>query len=120
VKALFHQSCGSIRSPKADGSWTLCDCGQSAIRWTDPGAGTARVWARDPVSAAVIGFNNTMLISEPLDIDDERWRHRHTLSCTLVPENYLFSVARRDCWAVIFRPGDTGDVTWHIEEPEHP
>ncbi len=120
MKAMFCTLCGSIHSPGVGGSWGFCDCGQAAMRWTDPRKGVAQVWARDPVSVKVLGFNNAMLTSEPLDIGDEKWRNRHKLSGLTIGENYLFSNTRRDCWAVIFRPGDTGDVAWCIEEPEHP
>lgn len=124
MKALFHMSgrCGSIRSPRADGSWTFCDCGQAAMRWTDPGAGKAEVWSADPDSARIIGLNNAVLTFDAAfntlhGLSDEGWRNLHTSSCQAVSNHYLFSDTRRDCWAVLFRPGDTGDVTRVAQKP---
>lgn len=123
MKALFHQAagCGSVRSPRADGVWTFCDCGQAAMRWTDPAKGLAEVWAADPGSARVIGMNNAMLMTDPPNgsraEQGQAWRDMHELSTRAVSPHYLFHADARACWAVIIRPGDTGDVTRVAERP---
>lgn len=121
MKALFHYpGCGSIHSPRRDGSWTFCDCGQSAIRWSDPDAGRAEVWSADPISARIIGMNNVVLTCDSTGLGDGGWRDMHRVSCQVVGTDYLFSSTRRDCWAVLFTPGDTGDVTRVAEKPFDP
>lgn len=115
MKALFHTACGAIRSPAANGAWTYCECTRAAIRWTDPSGGIAQAWCALPDerdAVRIIGFNNMMLTTTPLDVSDEKWRRRHELNGILAEERYLFSKEHRDCWAVLFRVGDTGDVTW--------
>ena len=122
MKALFHTNCGSIRSPKTDKSWTFCDCGQAAMRWTDPARGLAEVWSADPGSARVIGMNNAMLTADPPNgsrkEQGQAWRRMHELSIRTVDTHYLFHADDRACWAVIIRPGDTGDVSRVIERPD--
>lgn len=39
----------------------------------------------------------------------EQWRAVHDLTCKAA-DGYLFSTGQRDCWALIVRPGESGDV----------
>jgi hypothetical protein len=118
MKALVCLSCSTIRSPKVDGSWTHCDCGQSGIRWVDPQKGVAEMWAVDAFYVRLLGLNNqvlTMPIVPKVGLPDEQWRRLHKLSCEQ-SEGYLFHTDRRDCWAVVTWPGESSDVTFR-EEP---
>ena len=119
MKALVCLACSTIRSPRTDRTWTPCDCGQSAARWTDPERGVAEVWAADPFYVRLLGLNNqvlTMPIIFGKPMPAEQWRRLHKLSCEQ-SEGYLFHTANRDCWAVVTYPGESSDVTFVEERP---
>lgn len=119
MKALYCMRCGTIASPHPDGAWRVCDCRCTAIRWTDAAVGHSEVWTCiDPAQyVRVIGLNNLVLTMSGDAVKrlakgdtDEGWRQIHETSTELVGDNYLFHRNRRNCWAVIFTPGETGDV----------
>lgn len=123
MKALVCLGCSTITSPPAQGgAWIECACGQAAMRWTDPAAGLAEVRATDRSITRVLGLNNQFLglpdsVHAELAASDHAWRDQHRQSCRDVAPNYLFHADRRDCWAIITRPGDSADVTFREETP---
>lgn len=122
MKALFCAGCSSLQSPPADGQWRHCVCGQSGVRWVDPAAGQLDVWAVDLSRARVIGLHNQMIYAAfgdptvPHVRSDAEWRQFHHDTCR-ESEGYLFWRGKRDCWAVIVAPGESGDVRWTTQRP---
>ncbi len=121
MKALVCLSCCTIRSPKLDRTWTPCDCGQAAVRWTDPQGGIAEVWAVDRLYVRLLGLHNQVLMHPIVPGlgnpgGDAGWRHLHQLTCSQA-EGYLFHSDRRDCWAVVTYPGESSDVTFVEQRP---
>jgi hypothetical protein len=122
VKALFCGRCSSIHSGPVDGTWRFCDCGQAAVRWADSTAGQLQVWSSDLEKIRVIGLNNSMIyaafgtVRGITGTADEQWRLTHDQSCADA-RGYLFHTSRRDCWAVIVAPHESGDVAWLTERP---
>jgi hypothetical protein len=118
VKALVCLRCSSICSPRLDGTWTYCECADSAIRWVDPHIGTAETWANDPYYSRILGLNNEVLVL-PLapPVHDAFWRQLHDVSCENAGEDYFFHARRRNCWAVLTLPGESDDVTVRGERP---
>lgn len=121
MKALVCLSCSTIRSPRTDKTWTPCDCGQASIRWADPQAGLAQVWAADPFYVRVLGLNNDILAypvvhGVGLSGGDATWRRLHKTTCEQ-SDGYLFHTDRRNCWAVLTWPGETSDVTFVPARP---
>lgn len=115
MKALFCPMCADILAPyrKAGEEWRLCQCGHSAVRWRDPYHGTLDVSSASPNhQPIVIGFNNQFLTegAQLGRLDAQGWRELHERTCTDVERNYLFHKERRDCWALIVRQGESGDV----------
>lgn len=129
MKALYCMHCGSISSPPPDGRWRTCDCQGCAIRWRDPALGHAEVWTSlDPRKyVRVIGLNNLVLTMDADAVqriteteNDEAWRQVHETSTELVSPDYWYHRNRRNCWAVIFIPGDQlGDVKL-VQGPDLP
>jgi hypothetical protein len=82
--------------------------------WLDPHRGIARVRARTRRTAYFIGLNNGFLMKALLALrsyevlTDEVWRQLH--EDENVAPGYIFDSARRDCWAIVVRPGESGDV----------
>lgn len=123
MKALFCGECSAIISGPKDGSWRWCDCGNAAIRWTNPVTGKAEVWADVRGIVRVIGLNNMLLQlpSVPNGSREEQgqaWRELHESATRLVDPHYLFHADQRACWAVVIRPGETNDVRYADERPE--
>ena len=59
----------------------------------------------------VIGINNWFLEQACEGFrTPEQWRVLHKLSTELVDKYYLFHHENRACWALMIRPGETGDV----------
>lgn len=115
MKALVCLACSTIRSPRTDRSWTHCECGQSGMRWVNPQAGTAEVWAVEPYYVRVLGLNNHVLMTPVvpgvgLPGGHQQWRRLHEATCKEA-EGYLFHTDLRDCWAVLTYPGESTDVT---------
>lgn len=117
MKALVCLQCSTIRSPLTNGSWTHCDCGQSAIRWVDPKVGTAEMWAVDPFYVRLLGLHNGILLLPQLPgRAPEYWHRLHEDVCRTA-KGYLFHSSERNCWAVLTLPGESGDVTFRAEPP---
>lgn len=119
TKALLCCTCGDIVSPyrdwRANRAWRWCQCEAAAVRWTDGDAGTLEVTAfGGPFSLRVIGFNNSFLGDAVACRTDAPawWRELHATHAAEVPPGYLFHELSRSCWAVVIRPGQTGDVTF--------
>lgn len=114
MKALFCANCNDIRAPNPiNGVWSFCSCEKSAIRWVDGSHGRAEVKAIDKSMVRVIGIDNTFLqfaFHDSVHTDAE-WRDLHIME-TNRAVGYLFHVSRRNCGMVIFRVGETSDVTW--------
>jgi hypothetical protein len=86
------------------------------VRWADGDKGLVEVTAVDGRGhVRVIGHNNgflTWAVERPPP-DPEAWRALHTASCGLAAgTGYLFGSDRRDCWALVVRVGESGDVTF--------
>jgi hypothetical protein len=109
LKALVCLECNTIRSPKVNGEWTLCDCKRSAIKWNNPQQGKITVWSTSPTYVRVLGVMNSVLTS--IASTDEEWRLVQETSVKLA-EGYIFHESNRNCWAVIFKPGETSDSKW--------
>lgn len=121
MKALYCGRCSAIVSGPVDGSWRWCDCGNAAIRWTNPVRGLAEVWADVRALVRVIGLNNRMLhlaLTPAGNLNDnEVWRELHQQTTRDVEPHYLFHADKRACWAVIIRPNETADVRFADERP---
>lgn len=115
MKALLCVGCSDIVAPYPQPTrWRSCQCGASSVRWRDPGAGLLELRCRGgPEGVRALGFANPFL-SSAVDGhgDDAEWRSLHEAVCESIPPNYLFSARKRGCWAVIIRPGETGDVSY--------
>lgn len=119
TKAALCTVCADIVSPhrawQTDRTWRHCECGQMGVRWRDGDRGLLDVTAvHGPDTILVLGLNNMFLgaalqdaASTPRD-----WRDLHTATCEQVEPNYLFHVDRRNCWALLTRVGDSGDIIY--------
>lgn len=123
TKLALCMECLDMVSPfrnwKSNRDWRWCQCGSTATRWRDGGQGLIEVTARDGRSAVrVVGLNNAFLTNALLDPppDPAGWRQLHDTQCRVVPATYLFHEARRACWALVVRPGESGDV-FYVEFP---
>lgn len=122
TKAVICLRCADLvapYSPYRDGRWRWCECDTTGVRWRDATAGLLEVTSRTgPDHLRVLGVNNLFLraavTANPWSADGsrtfEQWRTLHQLACTQVGTNYLFHKDKRDCWALIVRVGETGDV----------
>jgi hypothetical protein len=119
TKAALCVHCSDIVSPhrdwQNDRAWRWCECAHMAVRWRDGAQGLIEVTALHGAGMVrVLGFNNTFLakaVQHPPAFP-EMWRELHAVTCHDVPDNYLFHASKRDCWALIVRPGESGDVTF--------
>lgn len=124
TKAVICVACSDILAPyynwETNRDWRWCQCGQVAGRWLDGAKGILEVTTLNgPRHARVLGLNNAFLVAavqgqpygEPEAIHEE-WRLLHDTTCEEVAPRYLFSERKRQCWAVIIRPGETGDVRY--------
>lgn len=122
TKAAICVRCSDILAPYAEPErgWRWCACGATATRWRDPAAGQLDVTSTlDAGMVRVLGLANPFLTAAvqgrpygDRDAIDEEWRLLHDQVCEDIPANYLFSERRRQCWAVVLRPGETGDVRY--------
>jgi hypothetical protein len=125
MKAAVCVRCVDLVAPiaawKTNRSWRWCQCDQTGVRWLDGRLGLLEVTAHGgPNDVRILGLNNAFL--QPAvagirsfmtgDDEDEEWRILHDLVCEKTPSNYLFSESRRECWAIVFAVGETGDVTF--------
>lgn len=121
MKILYCLICHTIVSPFPDPDRVrFCDCGQSSVRWIDPYAGKLEVKSVALDKIRVIGLDNRMLRAAQLGPPDgsgqrpdknKWWRDMHGQT-TSDAHGYLFSDKLRDCWAIIIKQGESGDITW--------
>lgn len=121
TKAVICVQCADIFAPYRDPArgWRWCDCGTVAGRWSGMVlAGQLEITSRKGADMVrVLGLANPFLLAavqgrpygDP-DAVHEEWRLLHDRACEDVPPNYLFHESKRHCWAVVIRPGETGDV----------
>lgn len=139
TKAAICVGCSDIVSPYPEpaSGWRWCCCRHVAVRWRDPHRGLLDVTAlHGPTTVRVLGLNNAFLAAavqgrpwgEPEAVHEE-WRLLHDQTCEDVEPHYLFSERKRQCWAVVIRPGETGDVRYvendiafkpRVDDPEPP
>lgn len=119
TKAALCVACSDIVSPlrdwQGDRSWRWCQCGHAGVRWRDGDRGLLEVTSLyGPASVRVLGLSNSFLIMAVADppSDAEAWRDLHATCAAEVDPHYLFHASRRACWALVIRPGETGDVTF--------
>lgn len=115
MKAMLCLECSDILAPYLEnGRWRYCACGSSAMRWTDGRAGKAEVSNFNGNGPLIIGLDNAFLSAgvRGRHLSAAAWRGLHAGTTESVEKHYLFHRERRDCWALIVHPGDTGDVTW--------
>lgn len=131
MKLAYCTQCSDFVAPYRDSGpqarWRWCVCDHMAVRWANSSRGHLEVTAmhgRDHVR--IIGLSNLFLLKAvsglPVGDDpDEDWRVFHALVAEETPDHYLFSERRRECWAVVFRVGDTGDVKFidYTDVPHH-
>ncbi len=122
TKAAICVRCSDILAPYAETTrgWRWCACGTTATRWRDPAAGRLDITSTLGVEyVRVLGLANPFLTAAvqgrpygDREAIDEEWRLLHDRVCEDIPGNYLFSEGRRHCWAIVLRPGETGDVRY--------
>lgn len=120
TKAAICTHCWDIVSPHRDWTtnraWRWCACQHAATRWRDGNQGLLEVSALHGQDfVRVLGLNNSFLMAAfelPKPMSDPWWRNFHHLSTDSVASSYLFHKDRRDCWALLTRVGESGDVFW--------
>jgi hypothetical protein len=125
TKAALCTHCWDIVSPRrawqTDRSWRWCECDHSGVRWRDGAKGLVEVTSlHGPDGVRVLGINNQFLecaVSSNPYADDglrsaEQWRNLHELASERVEPHYLFHRDRRNCWALVVRPEESGDVSF--------
>lgn len=120
TKAAICIHCWDIVTPhrdwEANRAWRWCSCQHAAARWRDGSQGLLEVSAlHGPDFVRVLGLNNSFLMASselPKPMSDAWWQEFHAASTAHVPQSYLFHKDRRDCWAVLIRIGESGDVFW--------
>ena len=125
TKAALCIACYDIVSPYRDWTtnraWRWCQCDYTAVRWRDGDQGLLEVTSlHGPDGLRVIGLNNMFLQLATIQDHEvphgrrspEQWRALHQLCSRRVPANYLFHETNRDCWALVIRVGESGDVTF--------
>lgn len=112
TKAAMCLHCGQIIGPQPRGdAWTWCadPCAHSAVRWRDARAGLLEVTScHGESNVAVLGLHNAFVGMLASPLTDDQWRNVHD-NVTHAP-GYLFDKTKRSCWAVLVRPGESGDV----------
>lgn len=115
MKAAMCLHCGQVIGPRPrwqeDREWTWCadPCAHTAVRWRDGGKGLLEVTSfHGPDSVAVLGLHNAMVGVLSARPSHGGWRNAHA-RVTDAP-GYLFDKSKRDCWAVLVRPGESNDV----------
>ncbi|HET6915758.1 MAG TPA: hypothetical protein VFH56_06665 [Acidimicrobiales bacterium] len=117
TKAVICKACSDIVSPNPkwleDRSWRWCACLHVATRWRDGSTGQIEVVSlHGPNDLRVIGLNNAVIeyaFAKPPTMSDQ-WRELHRLQGEMVEPYYLFHKDKRDCWALLVRPGESSDV----------
>lgn len=108
-----------LRAWQTDRSWRWCQCRETGVRWRDGARGLLEVTSlHGPTSVRVLGLNNIFLQRAVITpqvrggLSFPEWRELHDTSCQAVEPGYLFHVDKRDCWALVVRVGESGDVTF--------
>lgn len=117
VKALLCTVCMDVRGLPNSGDvkrWVECDCGNARARWRDALVGTVEVDASSREDVRVLGLNNHYLLPAVAARTHEQRRELHD-AATDAP-NHIFDKSRAACWAVVFRVGETTDVSWFQEK----
>jgi hypothetical protein len=120
TKAAICTACADIVSPYRDWqadrpwrSWRWCECEHVGVRWRDSARGLLEVASLHGAEGIrVLGLNNQFLteaVRTPA-ADAAGWRAWHAATCSQVAPHYLFHAQKRACWAVVVRPGESGDV----------
>lgn len=117
MKIAVCTICSDFVAPRRDRAWRWCQCEGMGVRWGDPDRGLLEVTSRlGDGFVWVLGLNNQFLLASlsggARDLTRAEWREMHDRSCQDVPANYLFHADQRNCWAVSFPVGETGDVTF--------
>jgi len=125
TKAALCVSCADIVAPyrdwRTDHRWRWCECDHIGVRWRDGARGLIEVTAlHGPDTVRVIGINNSFLglaVTPAPQREDgvrsaEQWRALHDYTCSRVEPHYLFHADQRNCWALIVKVGESGDVIW--------
>lgn len=116
MKAIICTRTGSPEIFSFTHEWTSCPCGNSRVRWEDPGAGTVVAAAYDPQYVRLLGLSNALLVPA-LTARGQMWedfRSWHD-QATDAP-SYVFDKSRAGCWAVIALIGSTADTRWATSE----
>lgn len=120
MKAALCVSCTDILAPYGDWQinreWRWCQCRRVGVRWRDGAKGLLEVTSMEgPDYVRVLGINNQVLVMacDPglSPRSHAEWRTVHEVTCREVEPFYLFHEDKRNCWALLIRPGETGDVT---------
>jgi len=112
MKALICAKCMDIRALPQGTEWITCRCENAKARWSDPNAGRMVVNAKDKQYVRVLGINNTFLLealASP-NLNNDSWRHLHDVATNA--KGYVFDKEFRNCWACVFKVGETSDVSW--------
>lgn len=118
TKAALCTHCFDIVAPfrdwQANRAWRWCQCDHMGVRWLDGARGLIEVTAvHGEPYVRVIGLHNGFLENGVrMDLSTEEWRLLHSASVDTVDAHYLFHKDRRACWALIVRPGDSGDISF--------
>jgi hypothetical protein len=119
TKAAICSACWDIVSPRprwqTDRSWRWCDCGEVGTRWRDGTRGLLEVTSLHGTGGVlVLGLANTFvhqaMLLRSAELTAEEWRLLHQRICEQVEPQYLFHADKRACWALLVRPGESGDV----------
>lgn len=114
MKLLYCTRCGDIRGLLE--RWTRCECGLCAARWVDPNTGKAEVLTADRDFPRIIGLNNRFLLGASKAPAEKTWEgkfHQELHASAVEAPGYIFDKNNRNCWACVFRVGETGDVSWN-------
>lgn len=123
MKALICVTCSDVLAPynfRNGNKWRVCQCGCSAVRWRDTLAGHLEVSnVESPRSVRVMGMHNGFLMDAVHAHIGDHEAHKRAHNDAINAPGYLFDRTRRECWACIFRPGETNDVffvDWNEKE----
>lgn len=116
TKAAMCTTCRQVIGPRTTGQdqWQWCaePCLHTAVRWRDSFRGLLEVTSlHGPEGVIIIGLHNGFLAALPAfktGTPAEKWREHHDF-VTNAP-GYLFDKSKRDCWAVVVRPGESNDT----------
>jgi hypothetical protein len=103
-----------------------CRCGNVTGWWIDPIRGIAKIKAKYKGDVRVIGMHNAFLKFAFHDKigggthDDSEWKSMHQLVTDHGSEHSMFDKNRRCCPLVIFRVGETSDVSWAADDEQPP